>query len=88
MIKPYIVRLHDTFILGLSCSIPIGETRLGIALGLIEIGVSITDEAKKARAKFLHDVQEVNKPGWKPPPDLPRPGRSGEVKGESRRPQP
>jgi len=81
-IKPFVVRLRDTFIVGLSFSWTIGEMRLGIDLGLIEIGVSITDKAEKARDNFIEAVQEANKPGWKPPSALPRPGRSGEVKGE------
>jgi hypothetical protein len=38
--------------------------------------------ANKARDNFIEAVQEANKPGWKPPSALPRPGRSGEVKGE------
>jgi hypothetical protein len=56
MIKPFVVRLRDTFILGLSFSWTVGELRLGIDLGLLEIGVSITDEAKKARANFIEAV--------------------------------
>jgi hypothetical protein len=44
-VKPYIVRLHDTFILGLSCSVTFGETRLGICLGVIEMGISFKKES-------------------------------------------